>query len=291
MTCRARHRCTNTRPPLLVQALLSGAMVLYWPLSATGQEVEPTDVVTSAQSRSAAEEFAASAMAAYRSGDHELAIELYQLAHEQAPSADILFNLARIYDWALNDREKAMQLYQQAATEPGVKPERIVKARLRLVELRAAERRQKREKARRTAEAEAEAARTMATISVVSSKVRDESKGPDRGLVWALAAGSISVASVGAVYGLSALAKARRARSLCEGNSCESSVGVQAVQDASRHGNVATGALLTSGLFLGVASWLYFRENSGPKLGSASKVQLAADVGSANFALHLRGTW
>src|SRR4051794_22780210 len=60
-----------------------------------------------------AESYAADAFAAYEKKDYQEAVVLYLKALEAAPSADVLFNLAKIYDTKLNDRQLAMSFYRR----------------------------------------------------------------------------------------------------------------------------------------------------------------------------------
>lgn len=286
--------------PLSLLQSLSWVPILFWSMPTMGQSADLADTSTKAQALIRAEAFASDAIQAYRAGEPQLAIELYQLAHEQAPSADILFNLARIHDWALHNRKKAIVLYRRAATEPGAKPGRIAKARVRLLELQAAERQQQ-EDAQIVAVGPSS---KLLVVSAVSRTVADTPEASSVGigpLSWAFGAGAVAAATLGVGYGLSALAKTDRARDLCRGNTCESSQGVQAVQQAKQHGNWATGALVSSGIFLGLASWLYFRNYASGQESAALEstsqksagqgMQWGADVGSANVSLQLSGRW
>src|SRR5947207_14588639 len=96
--------------------------------------------VANAQAASAdvsrAEGYAAEAFEAYQKKDYQGAVVLYLKALEAAPSADVLFNLAKIYDTKLNDRQLAMSFYRRYIADPGAEPERVRTANTRLAELR-----------------------------------------------------------------------------------------------------------------------------------------------------------
>ena len=85
----------------------------------------------------AAERLAEDAFAAYQQQQYQRAIELYQQAWAAAPSADIAFNIARIYDRGLQDRRNAIEHYQRCVAAPKVSPERRLAAERRMAELQA----------------------------------------------------------------------------------------------------------------------------------------------------------
>ena len=106
--------------------------------AADGAVITPSEA--SAQHVAEAEALAERAYAAYVARDYAVAVALYHQAFERAPSADALFNIARIYDLGLRDRTLAMSFYRRYLSDPGALPERIERATLRLSELRVAER-------------------------------------------------------------------------------------------------------------------------------------------------------
>jgi len=65
------------------------------------------------------------------------AIRLYLDAWEAAPAASILYNVAFIYDKRLNDPELAIDYYERAAASSDADDDIKVKARTRVVQLRA----------------------------------------------------------------------------------------------------------------------------------------------------------
>ena len=60
-----------------------------------------------------AEAFATEAFEAYERKEYEQAVALYRKALEASPSADIIYNLARIYDSKLKDRQRAVEFYRR----------------------------------------------------------------------------------------------------------------------------------------------------------------------------------
>ena len=87
-----------------------------------------------------AEAYAANAYDAYQRKDYTTAVTLYRQAYETAPTADILFNIARIYDIGLGDRAMAMLFYQDYVVDPEAEDARIEVAFERIGQLQAAER-------------------------------------------------------------------------------------------------------------------------------------------------------
>src|SRR5262249_2187183 len=101
---------------------------------ATVPSVASAEAASADVSRS--ESYAAEAFEAYQKKDFQGAVVLYMKALEAAPSADVLFNLAKIYDTKLNDRPLAMSFYRRYIADPGAEPERVRTANARLAELR-----------------------------------------------------------------------------------------------------------------------------------------------------------
>jgi len=85
------------------------------------------------------EQKAAQAFEAYQARRFTEAVALYVEANDASPNADILYNIARIYDTKLGDRPLAINFYRHYITDPGAVPERIQLANERLVALRDAE--------------------------------------------------------------------------------------------------------------------------------------------------------
>ncbi len=201
----------------------------------TGSEA-PSDV-------SRAEGYAAEAFEAYSKKDYQEAVVLYLKALEAAPSAEVLYNLAKIYDTKLNDRELAMKFYRRYIADPGAEPERVRTANTRLAELRELE--------------VAASAKPAPVTTPTKPRDGDHSRrlppaqhGGLSGLQWAgLATGVVGLGgvAVGAVFGLSAKSDADTAKEECDGNNCRTQRGVDAAKDASAEATISTVSFIAGG--------------------------------------------
>jgi tetratricopeptide (TPR) repeat protein len=228
-----------------------------------------------------AERYAAEAFDAYERHDHARAVRLYEQALQAAPSADILYNIARVCDLGLRDRPRAIQYYERYLAEPAAVPARVEVARSRLTELRAAERASLELASVEFADAErASAANTsaQAQLSEIAGDFPLDSAGPvpagpreelsdepeDAGLrplqTAALALGSMGLAGIGigVGFGLAAQAHSDEWRRDCDGNVCTSPAGIEAAEAAERQATIATVGFAAGGglLVLGTALWL-----------------------------------
>jgi tetratricopeptide (TPR) repeat protein len=209
-----------------------------------------------------AEAFAADAFNAYTRKDYASAIALYQKALEAAPSADILYNLARIYDTKLKDRGLAIEYYRRYTLDTGADPNRLRAANARLSALRELE-----------AIAAESPAPTLQTAPVVSGASAPPQPSPalpppaaeqDRGLsavqVAGILTGALGVAGlgVGIGFGFAAKNNADVADRFCNGNACTTQRGVEASQDAANAATVSTIAFVAGGALalLGIAAVL-----------------------------------
>jgi tetratricopeptide (TPR) repeat protein len=205
-----------------------------------------------------AEAYAADAFNAYSRKDYASAIALYQKAFEAAPSADILYNLARIYDTKLKNRSLAIEYYRRYSLDTGADPNRLRLANVRLSELR---------------ELESIAAETPASTAPgaaqASTRLRSPAPPPraaaeHRGLsgfqVAGIVTGALGVTGlgIGIGFGFAAKDNADVADRLCEGNACSTQRGVDASRDAANAATVSTIAFVAGGVLtlLGIAAVL-----------------------------------
>jgi hypothetical protein len=98
------------------------ALACAWPSRAWADAPERS---TREADMERAERFAARAFAAYRDKDYATAVALYLQAYDAAPSADMLFNIARIYDSGLSDGTRAIRYYREYIASPDAEPARI----------------------------------------------------------------------------------------------------------------------------------------------------------------------
>ena len=263
-----------------------GAVLLVLSLCASAGAADSAATDDPAQRVADAEVLAERAYAAYAGGDYAAAVALYHQAFERAPSADALFNIARVYDLGLRDRELAMRFYRRYLSDPGARPERIQRANQRLAELRLAE------EAEQAALAPSSTTARAASAREARSSVEAE-PGLSSWQVAALATGAagVVVASLGAVFGVAVLSDAERANADCDGNRCRSQMGLDAAHAASRHATFATwGVAAGAGLMAsGALLWLLAPDAHAAEPGE--DLQVAAVAGSSQLGLALSGRW
>src|SRR6185503_7331387 len=196
---------------------------------------------------SRAENYASQAFEAYSRKDYQEAVVLYLKALEAAPSSDVLYNLAKIYDTKLGDRELAMKFYRRYIADPGAEPERVRAANARLAELREAE----------VAATEKPAQGSKPALAPTAAEDREQKRLPpaddQSGLtgmqVAGLATGLVGIGGVvvGTIFGLSAKSDADTAKKDCSGNDCTTQRGVDAAEDASTKATISTVAFVAGG--------------------------------------------
>jgi tetratricopeptide (TPR) repeat protein len=213
------------------------ACSLAAPLSASAQESEVAR----------AESFAAAAYEAYGRKDYTGAIALYKQALEAAPSADIVYNLARIYDNKLKDRRRAIEHYRRYTLDTGADPSRLRTASMRLAELEQLE----------EIATEASAPRREPVLvertppaSDGAPPARTREDGLRGTQIGGLVTGAIGVAGIalGAGFGVSAKSDADVAKESCDGNACRTQRGVAAAEEASEAATISTVAFIAGGV-------------------------------------------
>ena len=159
-----------------------------------------------------AERYAAAAFEAYRVRDYGRAVSLYEQALAAAPSADILYNMARVYDVGLRDRRLAIAYYERYTADPAAVANRLGTATERLHELRAAEL----ASMGALAEDDPGIARDFpldaAPIAAPSTAPTAEDDGLRPLQVTAIALGSVGLVGLGLGVGFGLWARARRTR-------------------------------------------------------------------------------
>ncbi len=250
------------------------------PASASPPSASPADVAL-------AEKYAADAFEAYGRKAFAEAVALYQRALAAAPSADILYNLARVYDLGLGDHALAIDYYARYAAHPRAVPSRVQVAQQRSGELRAAE------------AARAEAARLDAIVSDFPPEGRRAplSTGAQdarsfRALqVAALAVGSAGLVGVGLGigFGLSARAQTDEWRRYCNGDECTSQRGVEAAQSAARKASVATLGFTAGGALLALGTVLWLADLGSERPAGAARLELLPVASSSDVGCSVSG--
>lgn len=255
---RARGARRPSRALALALALLCGA-----PGLAQADEGERLAQIEDPVER--AEAYAAAAYQAYSARDYTTAVALYLEAFRAAPSADILFNLARIYDVGLGDRAQAIRHYRQYVEHPDAGAQRIDLAFERLARLESIE----------TDAGEAQAGEKSASPEPSGpggAGVEAAAAAPATPGFWtplrvsAVVVGTAGLVGlgVGAGFGVAALSDAKTARQDCDGDVCRTQRGIDATSSAEKSADLATVCLaLGGGLVAAGATLMWWEASSG----------------------------
>ncbi len=295
-----RSSGTRSRALLVATGLLLAA-------SRAGAGEEPLAPEPSQEDLASAERYAARAFEAYGRKEYRLAADLYQRALRAAPGADLLYNLARIYDLGLQDRTLAIAYYQRYLEHPSSARPRSDYAALRIKELEAAE---AVDRERAGADAEGQSASVappkpskVASIPPGVALPRGEAGATlvmdpaDAGELWTMQeiAGA-TIAGAGAAglafaagFAISAQSKGDVWRSDCRGNVCGSEDGVAAARAATERANAATVALVTGGTLLAVGSALFWTSSRPAPAPMRLAVDLGVPASTAGLGLSVSG--
>ena len=263
--------------------LLVACLIAAFPRAAVARELDGTQAEGAI---ALAEQKAAQAFEAYQGKRFAEAVALYIEAYGAAPDADILYNVARIYDTKLGDRPLAINFYRRYIGDPGAVADRIQLANERLVALREAELAASPPAAPRAAPAVA------APVPVVGA--RSWSKTEVTGVV--MAATGVVALGVGAGFGLAAMSEARTSRDLCDGSVCREQRGIDAAKKATDHALVSTIGVASGGALLALGAAFYFwlgGEPSERPEQAAGSLELGAQLAQSagGWSLELAGSW
>jgi tetratricopeptide (TPR) repeat protein len=235
-----------------------------------------------------AEQFAARAFDAYQQGRHAQAVALYEQAYASAPSADALYNIARIHDVGLHDRSRAIAAYERCLLEPGATPERLQRAGERIIQLR-----------RSVAQAlPSERWPTEASLELPPPPSAATEQEPPQG--WsslrgaAVISGAVGVVSVGAGlgFGVAALSDADRANAACTGNRCRTQRGVDAAKSASTRATLATTGVGVGAALLATSVTLWILGARGETEREAPpRVSFTPVAGERELGMAVQGKW
>jgi tetratricopeptide (TPR) repeat protein len=237
-----------------------------------------------------AEQKASRAFEAYQSKRFSEAVALYIEAYDASPNADILYNVARIYDTKLADRPLAINFYRRYIGDPGAVADRIQLANERLVALREAEL----AAAQPATTAAAPVARTGAAPVLVPA-APGWSTTELTGV--AMAATGVVALGVGAGFGLAAMKSAHTSKDLCNGSVCSEQRGIDANRSARDRALVSTIGFASGGALLALGAAFYFwlgdEPSERPQQASAGNLQLGAQLAQSRggWSLELAGSW
>ena len=274
-------RSTRQRYAVLAVPLLAVAMSVS--ASARADAPPAAEVVDPV---SAAERFAARAFEAYEKKQYSEAVALYEQAYASVPSADALYNIARVYDIGLQDGARAITAYERCLSEPGASLERLARASERLHVLRRAE------------SASLESKQKPVHVDVVAAQAPASSEpdphaGSSSLRVASLISGAAGVVSVGVGlgFGVAVLADADQANAACEGNLCTEQ-GVSAAESASTKATLATTGVCVGAALLITSATLWLLGAEGDSEDEVLPGVRFTPVASANeLGVGLGGNW
>lgn len=246
-----------------------------------------------------AEQLAEAAFEAYQQQEYQRAIELYQSAWSAAPSADIAFNIARVYDRGLHDARSATDYYQRYVADPKAQPQRRRNAELRIAELKAeldASRRRDSELAERSAPAAtpppATVAGALAAPPAPPASAPAVSSNPwTPREVTALILGGVGVTALGVGLGFALSASGERSEweRGCDGNACTSQAAVNAARSAGRKADIATVALAAGGGLLAIGATLWWFGPTAGEGGPRAELRLSPSGQAMDLTCTLSG--
>ncbi len=271
------------------------ALLLWLGFSARAAAEAPPAAAPRAASGSVleAESYAARAYVAYMEKKYSEAAALYRKAYDAAPSADALYNTARVYDLGLRDRPLAMAAYRRFLLDPGAAPDRIRVATARLAALREGELALAATEAAELQLGEAERRTVKGADAQVVAPASSSERFWSASRVAAVAAGSAGIVSlgVGAAFGAAVLSNADTANALCVGNRCSSQRGVDAARAASTSSTVATvGVSLGVGL-LATGAALWIASARGDETAPRRELSVEPRASASELGMMLAGGW
>jgi hypothetical protein len=174
-----------------------------------------------------------------------------------------------------------MEFYRRCVAEPSATPERITRANQRLMALKEAE-----------LAAELPAPVPAPVRSEPARAVEDDSGVSARGVIaWSLGALGVVGVGVGVGFGLSAMSEARRATDDCDGNLCNSRVGVDAAHTAERNARIATAGFVSGGVLLAAATALFLLDGDDPKEPVAGELHWGASASRSALTVGVSSVW
>jgi len=277
-----RQRMRRSHGPACL--LLAMGLLLNAPGVAAARE---TDGAEADQAVSHAEQKAAQAFDAYQGKRFAEAVALYIEAYEASPNADILYNIARIYDTKLGDRPLALNFYRRYITDPGAVADRVQLANERLVSLRDAELAATRGPSEAGAPSPAPRVAAPAPAAPAPGWTGSELTGTILGVTGIVALG------VGTGFGFAAMSETKTMRQLCDGSLCSEQAGIDAAESAEQYARISTIGFVSGGVLLALGAAFYFWP-SGERSGEqASAVRLGAGLAQnrGGWSLELNGSW
>lgn len=264
----------------------------FWIAAARPAAAQQPEASANADSVKLAEEKAAQAFAAYQGRRYSEAVALYIEAYSAAPNADMLYNLARIYDTKLSDRPLAINFYRRYISDPGAIADRVKIASERLGQLREAEL-----AATRQLEPSTRAAPSSESAGVATMPPARGESGSSTAEVVGIIMGATGIVAVGvgAGFGIAAMSEAGTARDLCDGNQCQTQRGVDAAHSASDHATLSTIGFASGSALIALGAAFYFwlaPDRDEPMQASLAGLELGASLSpGGSWSVEAGGSW
>jgi hypothetical protein len=180
------------------------------------------------------------AYAAYEKNDFAKAVELYLSSYKLVPTADILYNVASIYDKKLNEPKTAVEYYRRYNAAPDAKPDLVGKSTARIA----------------TLSSPSSGGSSSAEITTDRSSAANQESG--NGLrVAGVVTGIVGIVGlgIGGVTGL--VASGKHDDSKCTNNICPDEPSKQKEKDAASMATVSTVSFIAGGVLLAAGIVMY----------------------------------
>lgn len=266
------------RRPMCLLAVIVAAWLPSAARAADGREAPEAGGVAEARR---GEVLAAQAFALYKQGFYRDAVRLYVQAHEIAPAAALLFNIARLYDQKLGQSDAALEYYRRALASTDLDPELAARARARSEAL------------------SADAARAARRVVPAAPPALRPARDGMAGATWLKTAGAVAAGvgvvglGVGGVFGLQARGKEHAAERVCAGRDCASERGLRLTDQARDAARVSTLSFVAAGSLLAGGLGAYFLAARGRASASsaAASWRLAPELAPGGGGLSVAWRW
>jgi tetratricopeptide (TPR) repeat protein len=234
---------TPKHRPMCLIAVIIAAWLPSAARAADGHEAPEAAGVAEARR---SEMLATQAFALYKQGLYRDAVRLYVQAHEVAPAAALLFNIARLYDQKLGQPDAALDYYRRVLASADLDPALAARARARSEALGA------------------DAARAARRVVPAAPSAPRPARDGAAGATWLKTAGAVAAGvgvlglGVGSVFGLQARSKEHAAERLCAGRDCANEQALRLTDQAQQAAHVSTLSFVAAGSLLAGGLGAYF---------------------------------
>jgi hypothetical protein len=256
------------RPVLIVFAV-----VLV--IAGLARETRADEPLSEAEKSKQSQAFADQAYVAYERQDWPKAVAMYMESYKLVPTADVLFNIATIYDKKIHDKRLAIEFYRRHNAATDANPELVSKAIARMSEL--------------GHEEPAPAVTTPPPSPVVRSSSNKRLAFQVAGLVTGVV--GLAGLGVGIGYGVDAMNKSDQVKAAgCKNNTCPDPFSGATERSAFTSATISTVGLVVGGALtvVGLTLILVAPKKEAPKRASA---QLTPAIGAGQIGFSLSGSF